>query len=79
MLHASDPSGALNFSGKAVLNASGVNFSSGAKYDVSMDQFELGDELGRGQYGTVKRVTHRPTNVAMAMKVHIPLCHALQC
>lgn len=34
-----------------------------------MDQLQLAEELGRGNYGTVKRVLHRPTNVAMAMKV----------
>ena len=34
-----------------------------------MDQLQLGEELGSGAYGTVKRVLHRPTNVAMAMKV----------
>ncbi|KAF8332706.1 kinase-like domain-containing protein [Cantharellus anzutake] len=44
----SDPSGALNFGGKAVLHSSG--------------------ELGRGNYGAVKKVLHIPTNVTMAMK-----------
>jgi mitogen-activated protein kinase kinase len=34
-----------------------------------MGQFELKEELGRGNYGTVKRVLHKPTNVQMAMKV----------
>jgi hypothetical protein len=34
-----------------------------------MDQLQLGEELGSGAYGTVKRVIHKPTNVAMAMKV----------
>ena len=34
-----------------------------------MDQLQLGEELGNGAYGTVKRVLHKPTNVAMAMKV----------
>lgn len=65
----SDPSGALNFNGKAVLHAKGVNFSSGASFAINMQQFELAEELGRGNYGTVKRVLHKPTNVAMAMKV----------
>jgi mitogen-activated protein kinase kinase len=36
-----------------------------------MDQLQLGEELGNGAYGTVKRVLHRPTNVAMAMKVSV--------
>lgn len=33
-----------------------------------MDQLQLDEELGKGNYGTVKKVIHRPTNVAMAMK-----------
>jgi hypothetical protein len=34
-----------------------------------MNQFELEDELGKGNYGTVRKVIHKPTKVAMAMKV----------
>ncbi|TFY65949.1 hypothetical protein EVG20_g5149 [Dentipellis fragilis] len=63
-----DPSGALNFSGKAVLHASGVDFSNGSSFAINMNQLQLEDELGRGAYGTVKKVLHKPTNVAMAMK-----------
>ncbi|KAI0057958.1 kinase-like protein [Artomyces pyxidatus] len=63
-----DPSGALNFGGKAVLHASGVDFSNGSSFAINMNQLQLEDELGRGAYGTVKRVLHKPTNVAMAMK-----------
>ncbi|GBE81423.1 Protein kinase wis1 [Sparassis crispa] len=63
-----DPSGALNFNGKAVLHASGVNFSNGASFAISIDQLQLDEELGKGAYGTVKKVLHKPTNVAMAMK-----------
>jgi len=63
-----DPSGALNFNGKAVLHASGVNFSNGASFAISMGQLQLDEELGKGNYGTVKKVLHKPTNVAMAMK-----------
>lgn len=70
----SDPSGALNFSGKAVLHASGVNFSNGSSFAINMDQLQLDEELGKGAYGTVKKVLHKPTNVAMAMKV----CHHLR-
>ena len=32
---------------------------------------ELQDELGKGAYGAVKKVLHRPTNVTMAMKVRL--------
>ncbi|KAG6833554.1 hypothetical protein H0H87_005205 [Tephrocybe sp. NHM501043] len=63
-----DPSGALNFKGKAILHAAGVNFSSGASFNINMSQLQLDVELGRGNYGTVKKVLHKPTNVAMAMK-----------
>ncbi|KAI6000683.1 kinase-like protein [Pisolithus albus] len=63
-----DPSGRLNFSGKAVLHAAGVDFSNGSSFAINMDQLILKHELGRGNYGTVKMVLHRPTNVEMAMK-----------
>ena len=65
----SDPSGALNFSGKAVLHAKGVDFSNGSSFAINMDQLQLDEELGKGNYGTVKKVLHKPTKVAMAMKV----------
>ncbi|KAJ6625475.1 kinase-like domain-containing protein [Mycena sp. CBHHK59/15] len=63
-----DLSGALNFSGKAVLHADGVDFSNGASFQINMTQLQLDEELGKGNYGTVKKVLHRPTNVYMAMK-----------
>ncbi|KAI0725041.1 kinase-like protein [Fomitopsis betulina] len=63
-----DASGALHFGGKAILHAQGVNFSNGASFSINMTQLQLEDELGKGAYGTVRRVLHRPTNVAMAMK-----------
>lgn len=64
-----DTSGALNFDGKAVLNASGVNFLNGKSFAIAMHDLILDEELGRGNYGTVKKVIHKPTKVAMAMKV----------
>lgn len=63
-----DPSGALNFSGKAILHASGVDFSNGSSFAINMNQLQLDEELGKGNYGTVKKVLHKPTNVLMAMK-----------
>ncbi|KAG2153791.1 kinase-like protein [Suillus bovinus] len=63
-----DPSGRLNFAGKAVLHASGVDFSNGSSYTINMEQLVLEQELGRGNYGTVKKVLHLPTKVEMAMK-----------
>lgn len=67
----SDPSGVLNFSGKAVLHASGVDFTNGSSFAINMGQLRLEEELGKGNYGTVKKVLHKPTNVLMAMKVLI--------
>lgn len=67
----SDPSGRLNFAGKAVIHASGVDFSNGSSFTINMEELILEHELGRGNYGTVKRVLHKPTNVAMAMKVRL--------
>ncbi|KZT26659.1 MAP kinase [Neolentinus lepideus HHB14362 ss-1] len=64
----SDPSGRLKFSGKAVLHAAGVDFSNGQSFAITMDQLQLYEDLGKGNYGTVKKVLHKPTNVAMAMK-----------
>ncbi|KAE8224749.1 hypothetical protein CF319_g2417 [Tilletia indica] len=63
-----DPSGRLNFEGKAILHASGVQFQNGTSFKINMEELELQDELGKGNYGTVRRVKHRVTNVEMAMK-----------
>ncbi|GAA5925257.1 uncharacterized protein JCM15063_004973 [Sporobolomyces koalae] len=63
-----DPSGRLNFAQKAILHADGVDFSSGASFKIKMDDFELFEELGKGNYGTVQKVLHRPTAVTMALK-----------
>lgn len=52
-----------------MLHAKGVNFSSGASFAINMNQLQLDEELGKGNYGTVQKVYHKPTNVAMAMKV----------
>ncbi|KAJ3513709.1 hypothetical protein NLJ89_g2790 [Agrocybe chaxingu] len=51
-----DPSGALNFSGKAILHAQGVNFQSGASFAINMNQLQLDEELGKGNYGTEIRL-----------------------
>lgn len=64
-----DASGRLNFSSKAVLHADGVDFSSGQSYKINMSELTLMEELGKGQYGTVQKVFHKPTKVVMAMKV----------
>ncbi|KAF9954267.1 MAP kinase kinase Wis1 [Mortierella alpina] len=63
-----DPSGKLNFNGKAILHADGVDFSNGNSFKINMEELKLLEELGKGQYGTVQKVYHKPTNVTMAMK-----------
>lgn len=64
-----DPSGSLKFSSKAVLHAKGVDFADGASFKINMDEIEVLGELGKGNYGSVHKVFHRPTEVEMAMKV----------
>lgn len=61
-------SGSLNFTGKASLHSKGVDFLSGSSFHISLDQLEFIEELGRGNYGTVSKVLHKPTGVSMAMK-----------
>lgn len=63
-----DPSGRLNFASKAVVHSKGVDFSSGASFKINMDDFELFEELGKGNYGTVQKAFHKPTKVVMALK-----------
>ncbi|KAJ1796308.1 MAP kinase kinase Wis1 [Coemansia sp. RSA 2399] len=63
-----DPTGNLSFEGKAVISANGVDFSSGKSYKISMAQMQVLGVLGRGQYGVVHKVFHRPTKVTMALK-----------
>jgi mitogen-activated protein kinase kinase len=50
--------GSLRFKGKAVINAQGVKFHSGTSFDISLDEVDTLDELGKGNYGTVYKVRH---------------------
>lgn len=50
--------GALRFKGKATLTSHGVEFSSGSSFNISLDEVDTLDELGKGNYGTVYRVRH---------------------
>lgn len=63
-----DPSGRLRFEGKAVLHASGVEFKNGTSFNINMDELEMQEQLGHGNYGTVTKVRHTRTGVEMAMK-----------
>ena len=50
--------GALKFKGKAVVHGSGIDFSSGRSFSISLDEVDTLDELGKGNYGTVYKVRH---------------------
>ena len=50
--------GALKFKGKATLTPQGVEFSSGSTFNISLDEVDNLDELGKGNYGTVYKVRH---------------------
>lgn len=65
-----DPSGSLKFR-KAVVTSQGVKFEDGASFAINMDEMDIVGELGKGNYGSVQQVFHRPTNIMMAMKVSL--------
>ncbi|KAL1641776.1 MAP kinase kinase Wis1 [Diplodia intermedia] len=50
--------GSLKFAGKAILTNHGVEFASGSSFNISLDETETLDELGKGNYGTVYKVRH---------------------
>lgn len=50
--------GTLNFRGKATIHGSGIEFSGGKKFDISLNEVDTLDELGKGNYGTVFKVRH---------------------
>ena len=51
-------SGTLKFKGKATIHGKGIDFSSGTSFNISLDQVDNLEELGKGNYGTVYRVRH---------------------
>ncbi|RDW90206.1 mitogen-activated protein kinase kinase PBS2 [Aspergillus mulundensis] len=51
-------SGTLKFKNKAVLHGGGIEFSSGQSFNISLDEVDRMDELGKGNYGTVYKVRH---------------------
>ncbi|GME80070.1 unnamed protein product [Ambrosiozyma monospora] len=61
-------SGSLYFAGKASLHSKGVDFSNGSSFRISQDDLEFMEEIGRGNYGVVSKVLHKPTGIVMAMK-----------
>lgn len=50
--------GTLKFKGRATIHGKGIDFSSGTSFNISLDQVDTLDELGKGNYGTVYKVRH---------------------
>ena len=50
--------GTLKFEGKATIHGRGIDFSSGTSFNISLDEVDNLEELGKGNYGTVYRVRH---------------------
>ncbi|KAG9228225.1 kinase-like domain-containing protein [Amylocarpus encephaloides] len=50
--------GVLKFDGKATIDASGIKFAGGHNFNISLDEVDTIDELGKGNYGTVYKVRH---------------------
>jgi len=45
-----------------------AHLPSGKSFKINMDEIEVVGELGKGNYGSVQQVFHRPTGISMAMK-----------
>ncbi len=50
--------GWITFEGAATITRTGVNFANGKTFSISLDEIEVLEELGKGNYGTVYRVRH---------------------
>lgn len=50
--------GWITFDGAATITRTGVNFSNGQTFSISLDEIETLGELGKGNYGTVYKVRH---------------------
>ncbi|PGH02785.1 STE/STE7 protein kinase [Helicocarpus griseus UAMH5409] len=50
--------GSLNFKNKAIIHSGGIDFTSGRSFNISLDEVDTLDELGKGNYGTVYKVRH---------------------
>jgi len=50
--------GWITFEGAATITRNGVNFADGHAFSISLDEIDVLDELGKGNYGTVYKVRH---------------------
>ncbi|KAL2268890.1 hypothetical protein VTJ83DRAFT_3736 [Remersonia thermophila] len=50
--------GWITFDGAATITRTGVNFANGQTFSISLDEVEVLEELGKGNYGTVYKVRH---------------------
>lgn len=50
--------GWVTFDGAATITRDGVNFANGQTFKISLDEVEVLEELGKGNYGTVYKVKH---------------------
>ena len=50
--------GTLNFKNKAVIHGSGIDFEGGSTFQISLDEVDPIEELGKGNYGTVFKARH---------------------
>jgi mitogen-activated protein kinase kinase len=55
--------GWITFDGAATITRTGVNFANGQTFSISLDEIEVLDELGKGNYGTVYKVRHAKAKV----------------
>ncbi|WYZ39626.1 hypothetical protein EsH8_III_001540 [Colletotrichum jinshuiense] len=55
--------GWITFDGAATITKTGVNFANGTAFSISLDEVEVMDELGKGNYGTVYKVKHTKPRV----------------
>lgn len=59
------PDGKLHFAGKASIDKDGITFKDGKTYAISLPDMKVIGLLGKGQYGVVQKIIHRPTSRIM--------------